>query len=60
MDKLNEEQKELLRITISNLVKINNEILPIIDNIEDSNLKDETEEISVLLHKILKEVKNDL
>ena len=59
MYKLNEEQKELLRITITNLVTINNEILPIIDEMEESTLKGDTEKISLLLHKILKEVKND-
>ena len=58
MEAIKEEQKELLRITLTNLVKINNEVIPAINEDGDTLMIEETEKISDSIHKLLKMIKN--
>ena len=58
MEAIKEEQKELLRTTLTNLVKINNEVIPLIDEKENNLMIEETEKISDSIHKLLKMIKN--
>ena len=58
MEDIKEEQKELLRTTLTNLVKINNEVIPLIDEKENNLMIEETEKISDSIHKLLKMIKN--
>jgi len=58
MEAIKEEQKELLRTTLTNLVKINNEVIPLIDEKENNLMIEETEKISGSIHKLLKMIKN--
>ena len=58
MEAIKEEQKELLRITLTNLVKINNEVIPAINEEGDTLMIEETEKISDSIHKLLKMIKN--
>lgn len=58
MEAIKEEQKELLRTTLTNLVKINNEVIPVIDEDSHNLMIEETEKISDSIHKLLKMIKN--
>ena len=58
MEAIKEEQKELLRTTLTNLVKINNDVLHVLDETEDNLMIEETENISNSIHKLLKMIKN--
>ena len=58
MEDIKEEQKELLRTTLTSLVKINNEVIPLIDEKENNLMIEETEKISDSIHKLLKMIKN--
>jgi hypothetical protein len=58
MEAIKEEQKELLRTTLTNLVKINNDVLHVLDETENNLMIEETENISNSIHKLLKMIKN--
>lgn len=58
MEAIKEEQKELLRTTLTSLVKINNEVIPLIDEKQNNLMIEETEKISDSIHKLLKMIKN--
>jgi|TARA_R110002049_G_scaffold114343_1_gene265487 aspartate-semialdehyde dehydrogenase len=58
MEDIKEEQKELLRTTLTSLVKINNEVIPLIDEKQNNLMIEETEKISDSIHKLLKMIKN--
>ena len=58
MEDIKEEQKELLRTTLISLVKINNEVIPLIDEKQNNLMIEETEKISDSIHKLLKIIKN--
>ena len=58
MEAIKEEQKELLRTTLTSLVQINNEVIPLIDEKQNNLMIEETEKISGSIHKLLKMIKN--